>query len=104
MLTGLYKVFEKKTVIIVNKMLSESFCAASWNEYFANSGNLHASIIGLLPCFCDILKNEGNSLYTIENPNHPFTMMLKEIAKKIECLTHDPSNTEEAAGNHGMLS
>jgi len=99
MLTGLYKVFEKKTVIIVNKMLSESFCVSSWNEYFANSGNLHASIVGLLPCFCDILKNEGNSLYTIENPNHPFTTMLKEIAKKIEYLTHDLSNTVEATEN-----
>ncbi len=95
MLRGLYKLFEKKTGMIINKTVSESFSAASWNMRFTNSERLYPSIVGILPCFCDILKAEGKSLYTIENPNHPFTLMLQEIAKNIERLMQDSSNTWE---------
>jgi len=95
MLAGLYKVFEKKTGIIINKMSSESFCAASWRQRFGNSEFLPPSILGILPCFCDILKAQGKSLFTIENPNHPFTLTLQEIAKNIEKLMHDSSNMWE---------
>jgi septum site-determining protein MinD len=103
MLTGLYKVFGKKTAIVVNKILSETFCAASWNGYFAKSKEFHPSVLGILPCFCDILKNEGKSLYAIENPNHPFTVMLDEIAAKIVSLIHDLPNKREAAENQEIL-
>jgi len=95
MLIGLYKLFEKKTGIVINKVSSESFCAASWSQRFGNSEFLPPSILGILPCFCDILKAQGRSLFTIENPNHPLTLMLQEIAKKIEKLVGDPSNMWE---------
>jgi MinD-like ATPase involved in chromosome partitioning or flagellar assembly len=96
MLTGLYKLFGKKTGIIMNKMSSASFSEASLNMRLANSEiSLYPSIVGILPCFCDILKAEGKSLFTIENPNHPFTLILQEITKNIEVLMHDFSNTRD---------
>ena len=95
MLIGLYKLFEKKTGIIINKISSESFCAASWSTRFGNPEFLHPSILGILPCFCDILKAQGKFLYTIENPNHPFTLMLQEIAKNIMKLMCASSSMRE---------
>jgi len=95
MLGGLYKLFEKKTGMIINKMSSESFSATSLRTRFGNSEALHPSIVGILPCFCDILKAQGKSLYAIENPNHPFTLMLQEIAENIMKLMYDSSSMWE---------
>jgi len=92
MLKGLYKLFGKKTGMIINKIPSESFSATSWITRFT-SDTLYPSIVGVMPCFCDILRAEGKSLYAIENPNHPFTLMLQGIARNIEWLMHNSSNT-----------
>lgn len=89
MIRDTYNPFEKKTgIIIINKMPSEYFSAASWTGQSIFNGLLGLPTVGVLPCFCDILKAEGKSLYVIENPNHPFTLILQETARTIEELMH----------------
>jgi hypothetical protein len=41
-------------------------------------------MLGLVPCFCEILRAEGNHIFVQDKPDHPFTKIVDEIAKKIE--------------------
>ena len=41
-------------------------------------------MLGLVPCFCEILRAEGNLIFVQDKPNHPFTKILDEMARKID--------------------
>jgi len=41
-------------------------------------------LLGAVPCFCEVLKAEGNYLFPQDKPDHPFTRLLYEMANKIE--------------------
>jgi hypothetical protein len=41
-------------------------------------------MLGLVPCFCDILRAEGGLIFVRDKPDHPFTKILDEMARKIE--------------------
>jgi len=49
-----------------------------------NSYNL--PLIEMIPCFCDILKTGGTTIFASENPEHPFIKTLDRIATAIENL------------------
>jgi hypothetical protein len=40
----------------------------------------------VIPCFCDVLRAEGNIIFVQERPEHPLTKILDEIADKIETM------------------
>jgi hypothetical protein len=40
--------------------------------------------LGMVPCFCEILRAEGNFIFVQDKPDHPFTKILAEMANKIE--------------------
>jgi hypothetical protein len=41
-------------------------------------------LVGIIPCFCEVLKGEGNVIFAQERPEHPFAKILDEIADKID--------------------
>ena len=41
-------------------------------------------MLGFVPCFCDVLRAEGNYIFAQDKPDHPFTKILAEMTKKIE--------------------
>ena len=41
-------------------------------------------VIGVIPCFCDVLQAKRTSLLAVEKPNHPFVRSLEEVAEKLE--------------------
>ena len=84
MIRDLYKLFEKKTGIIMNKVPWEGLSAIPWKDSSMKVGSRQLPIVGALPCLCDILEAEGGCLYALEKPNHPFTVLLREIAATIE--------------------
>ena len=86
MIRDLYDLFAKKTAIIINKIDSECLSAMSLRDGLIKIGSRQWPIVGALPCFCDILEDEGRCIYTVEKPNHPFSLMLQEMAKKLEKL------------------
>jgi MinD-like ATPase involved in chromosome partitioning or flagellar assembly len=85
MLRELYDLFEKKTEIVLNKVLND-FSSKSWKEEAQAKVNdvYHAPLLGVIPCFCDVLRAEGNSIFSQERPEHPFAKILDEIANKID--------------------
>ncbi|MCD6242217.1 MinD/ParA family protein [Candidatus Bathyarchaeota archaeon] len=88
MVHELYDLFEKKTGIVVNKVPIEMISSIEEREKlrkkYEEMSNL--PVIDVLPCFCDVLRLGGNSIFSLEKPEHPFTKILHEIAAKIEKL------------------
>lgn len=83
MLRELYDLFEKKTELILNKVFDAPLKAGKDQEARLIEA-YHVPILGIIPCFCDVLKAEGNVIFAQEKPDHPFSKLLHEMAAKIE--------------------
>jgi septum site-determining protein MinD len=88
MINELYELFEKKTGLIMNKvfmdMLESKTQRAELAMKLINGSNL--PMIEMIPCFCDILKSGGVSIFVNDKPEHPFVKTLDRMASKIENL------------------
>jgi len=82
----LYDLFEKKTGIIVNKVPAGILSTPSKKEKLLEQLNaLHSlPILDVIPCFCEVLEAGGTYIFAEEKPEHPFTVILNEVATKIE--------------------
>jgi MinD-like ATPase involved in chromosome partitioning or flagellar assembly len=84
MLQELYNLFEKKTGLVMNKVLDPTSKSRK-DEMDKRVKNVYqVPMLGLVPCFCEILRAEGNLIFVQDKPNHPFTKILDEMAKKID--------------------
>jgi chromosome partitioning protein len=45
-----------------------------------------AQVAGAIPCFCDIQFSRHEFLFSIKQPNHPFSLRLNAVAKNIKTL------------------
>jgi septum site-determining protein MinD len=86
MLAELYNLFEKKTGLVLNKVLDSSSTAMAKRSEMGEKvkTTYHVPMLGIVPCFCDILRAEGNLIFVEDKPDHPFTKIVGEMAKKIE--------------------
>ena len=88
MINELYELFEKKTGLIMNKVLSDVLESKDQRAELAkkllNSNNL--PMIEMIPCFCDILRTGGVSIFVNDNPEHPFVKTVDRMATAIESL------------------
>ena len=84
MLRELYNLFEKKTGLVINKVL-DATSKSKRDEMDSRVKNVYqVPMLGLVPCFCEILRAEGNLIFVQDKPNHPFTNILEEMAKRID--------------------
>jgi len=84
MLRELYDLFEKKTEIVLNKVL-DGYSKSRKEEVQARIKEVYqAPLLGVIPCFCEILKAEGNTVFPEEKPDHPFTKILAEMVNEID--------------------
>lgn len=87
MIGEFYDEFEKKSVVLMNKIFPQP---RAWPETKKDELMLKMEkefgrpIIGMIPCYCDVLEFERNSLLLTENPDHQFLKDLQEVAKKLE--------------------
>jgi MinD-like ATPase involved in chromosome partitioning or flagellar assembly len=84
MLAELYNLFEKKTGLVLNKVLDPSATARKTEMANKIKADYQVPMLGLVPCFCEILRAEGGLIFVQDKPDHPFTKILMEMAKKIE--------------------
>jgi septum site-determining protein MinD len=85
MLHELYDLFEKKTEIVLNKVLNDFSSKATKEEKQTKFEDMYqVPVVGIVPCFCDILKAEGGIIFANERQTHPFARILDEIATKID--------------------
>jgi septum site-determining protein MinD len=84
MLKELYNLFEKKTGLVVNKVL-DAGSKAKQEEMDAKAKIVYqVPMLGLVPCFCEILRAEGNLIFVRDKADHPFTKILDGIARRID--------------------
>jgi septum site-determining protein MinD len=83
MLRELYDLFEKKTEIVLNKVLDVSSKASKDDIQTKLKDIYQVPLLGLVPCFCDILKAQGGTIFAQEKPEHPFTRILNDMVKNI---------------------
>jgi septum site-determining protein MinD len=84
MLRELYRLFEKKTGIVINKVL-DCGSKSRQEELYERVKNVYqVPLLGVVPCFCDILRAEGSYIFAQDKPDHPFSKLLDEMAKKID--------------------
>ena len=86
MTSELYDLFEKKTGILMNKVIAEYLSSKEEREKFNNHfNNVHTlPILATIPCFCEVLRAAGDYIFSEEKPQHPFTKMLNDLATKVE--------------------
>jgi septum site-determining protein MinD len=84
MLAELYNLFEKKTGLVLNKVLDPSATAKKTEIQNKIKADYQVPMLGMVPCFCEILRAEGNLIFVQDKPDHPFTKILAEMARKIE--------------------
>ena len=84
MLAELYNLFEKKTGLVLNKVLDTSVTAKKTEMQNKIKTDYQVPMLGMVPCFCEILRAEGNLIFVQDKPDHPFTKILAEMARKIE--------------------
>jgi septum site-determining protein MinD len=84
MLRELYDLFEKKTEIILNKVFDISSRSHKEEVQTKIKDVYQAPLLGVIPCFCDVLKAEGGIIFAEEKPDHPFTKILNEMANEID--------------------
>jgi septum site-determining protein MinD len=87
MLRELYDLFEKKTEVVLNKVFNAVSAKSGQDKVQMMVKDVYQTpLLGVIPCFCDISKAEGDIIFIQEKPEHPFTKMLDEIANKLEKL------------------
>lgn len=88
MIDELYDLFEKKTGLIMNKVLTEVLSSKTQRSDLAKQlmNNYNLPLVEMIPCFCDILREGGTKLFATENPDHPFIKTLDRVALAIENL------------------
>jgi len=84
MLKELYNLFEKKTGIVINKVLDYNSKNRQEELHHRIKEIYQVPLLGMVPCFCDILRAEGNFIFAQDKPDHPFSTLLWEMAKKID--------------------
>ncbi len=83
MLHELYELFEKKSGLVLNKVMQD--LSKSGRDMQAKiKDDYNVPLLGLVPCFCDILRAEGGLIFAQDKPDHPFTRILDEMATSIE--------------------
>ena len=88
MTNELYDLFEKKTGILVNKVVADRLSTKDEQKKFSKYINsIHnLPILATIPCYCEVLRAAGNFIFTEEKPDHPFTETLKDLATNVEKL------------------
>jgi septum site-determining protein MinD len=87
MLMDLYDPLERKSVVLVNKFFPEtriSMDESSRTMVAEIENMLKHPVIGMIPCFCDVLQQERSAIMALEKPSHKFVRNLEEIADKLK--------------------
>jgi len=82
----LYDLFEKKTGILINKVIADYLSSKEelkkFNKYIKTIHTL--PVLATIPCFCEVLRAAGDFIFSEEKPDHPFTETIEKLATKLE--------------------
>jgi len=79
-------IFGDKVMILLNKVFPETdYWPEDRQRKFCHqvSKKLESPILGVIPCYCDILKAERRRILAFEKLDHPFLKELVKISQKL---------------------
>lgn len=86
MVGELYKMLEKRAIVLMNKipeqLLTDKATRGRLTDQFKKAFKL--PVVDLLPCYCEVMRQERSTIMALERPKHPFSRSLVEVAKRIE--------------------
>jgi len=86
MLAEFYDDFEKRAVILMNKVFPQTrvWSNGRQKEWISQMETaLKHPVIGVIPCYCDVLQADRASLLAIEKPSHPFLRDLQRVQRNL---------------------
>lgn len=86
MVGELYDLLEKRTIVLMNKIPEQLIRNEEMRKRLTNQfkSAFKLPVIDLLPCYCDVLRQERSTIMALEKPEHPFSRGLVEVAQCIE--------------------
>ena len=85
MLNELYDLFEKKTEIVMNRVLYDISSKSGKNSLEKKIEDVYQTpVLGMIPCFCDVARAEGAFIFVQEKPEHLFSKIVDKMSNKIE--------------------
>jgi septum site-determining protein MinD len=93
MIQDTYTSLEKKSVILLNKVLIELLSTETKKEnLFKEIGTEYGvPLLELIPCYCDVLGASRTSILTLDKPDHPFTKLMERISERIATELESPT-------------
>ncbi len=85
-LANLYDALPKETAVVVNKFPNDVRLHSEEGQtrlIRELEETLKHRVVGLIPCYCDVLKVKRTSILAFENPSHPFIEKLEAVADKL---------------------
>jgi MinD-like ATPase involved in chromosome partitioning or flagellar assembly len=86
MIGELYELLDKKAVVIVNKipeqLIMNEELKKRLTDQFKKAFKL--PIMDLLPCYCDVLRQERATIMVLDKPDHKFSKILVGVAGEVE--------------------
>ncbi|MGD2201581.1 MAG: AAA family ATPase [Candidatus Bathyarchaeota archaeon] len=82
----LYRPFKKESYILINKAIPHRLANEESKDDLIERirSMFDQPLIAIIPCYCDILLAQRASLFSLDQPGHPFTWALTEVAKRLE--------------------
>ena len=89
MIANVYEPLEKKVFLLYNK------CLAAPSPFNSPLGGdeveaikkmmdpFETRMVGVIPCFCEVLRSDRSSIFVLENPDHPFREAIDTISEKL---------------------
>lgn len=88
MLAELYDAFDKDTAIILNKVTP--YMLFSEEERKRTLSRIERMfdkpVVGVIPCYCDVLLTSRLKIFVLERPEHPFARAIRDIARSVDRL------------------
>jgi septum site-determining protein MinD len=80
MITGLYEPLEKTSFMIINRYHTQQ----KYDEFKKEVSDIfNGSVLGL-KCFCDEAEILGNQIITLDDPSHPLSKSIQQLAQGVD--------------------
>jgi len=87
MLLELYDEFERKVIVVLNKVFPKQ--KNEFTDFKAAATSraekvLNHTILDAIPCYCDVLEADRSEIMALQNANHPFVKDLEDVISGLE--------------------
>ena len=86
MIGELYSMLDKRAIVLMNKIPDQLLIDGATKKRLIDqfTAGFKLPVFDLLPCYCEVLRQERSTIMALERPKHPFSRALVEVANRIE--------------------